>query len=208
VRAGAPPASAAHKLRARMTAARRRFRAAGALAALVLAATALSACGKTHKAGEPVREGLSTPLGGLHYTVFLTRQLNLKDPEDSGYVPGVKEAAPGRGLFAVFIQGCNTGPHVKQAVGAGAFTIEDAEGDMFHPVNLPAARYPFLWHGGPVAGQNCEPMRGSLAQQGPTSGAIVLFNLPLAATENRPLTLHIRGPAGGTPPQAQVILDI
>ena len=37
------------------------------------------------------------------------------------------------------------------------------------------------------------PARGSLAQQGPTSGAMLLFNLPLAATENRPLQLHIRG---------------
>ena len=49
---------------------------------------------------------------------------------------------------------------------------------------------------------------GSLAQQGPTSGALVLFNLPLAATENRPLTLRIQGPAGTTPAQAQVTLDI
>jgi hypothetical protein len=190
-----------------MPATARTSRAAAALLAVV-ALTALSACGKTHKPGEPVREGLSTPLGGLHYTVFLTRQLNLKDPEDSGYLPGYKEAAPGHGLFAVFMQGCNTGPHVKQAVGADAFTIVDAQGDVFHPVNLPAARYPFAWHGGPVAGENCEPQRGSLAQQGPTSGAMVLFNLPLAATENRPLTLHIEGPAGSTPPRAEVVLDI
>ena len=191
-----------------MTGARRPFRIATALIALGVAATAMTACGREHKPGAPVGEGLSTPLAGLRYTVFITRQLNLKDPEDSGYLPGLKEAAPGRGLFGVFLQGCNTGKHLKHAVGTDAFTIVDAQGDVFHAEKLPANRYPFAWQGGPVAGQNCEPQRGSLAQQGPTSGALVLFNLPLAATENRPLTLRIQGPAGTTPAQAQVTLDI
>ena len=199
--------SGRHKLPRRMAVAVRTRRVSVALAVALLAATALSACGKTMKPGEPVGEGLSTPLNGLRYTVFITRQLNLKDPEDSGYLPGYKEAAPGHGLFAVFMQGCNTGPRVKQAVGTDAFTIEDAEGDTFHPVKL-GQRYPFAWHGGPVAGENCEPMRGSLAQQGPTSGALVLFDLPLAATENRPLTLRIEGPPGSAPGRAEVVLDI
>lgn len=191
-----------------MTAARTRRTAAALLIAL-LAATALSACGVKHKPGEPVREGLSVPLGGLHYTVFLTRQLNLRLPEDSGYLPGMKEAAPGHGLFAVFLQGCNTGHHDAQAVGLDAFKIVDAQGDQFAPVSL-SAENPFAWHSGTVVPENCEPGRGTLAQQGPTSGAIVLFDLPLAATENRPLTLHIQGPygAGNAPPQAQIILDI
>src|SRR5690242_19854447 len=117
-------------------AAERFRRIAAALLIAVLAATTLSACGKKHKLGEPIREGLSVPLGGLHYTVFLTRQLNLRLPEDGGYLPGVKEAAPGHGLFAVFLQGCNTGKHDAQAVGLDAFSIVDAQGDTFQPVQL------------------------------------------------------------------------
>ena len=69
---------------------------------------------------------------------------------------------------------------------------------MLNPTN------PFAYHGGPVPADNCMPARGSLAQQGPTSGAMLLFNLPLAATENRPLQLHIRGQQD----QAIVTLDI
>ncbi|MEA2493975.1 MAG: hypothetical protein QOJ29_1886, partial [Thermoleophilaceae bacterium] len=48
-------------------------------------------------------------------------------------------------------------------------------------------------------------------QQGPTSGALLLFELPLGSTENRPLELHIQGPfdsAQGKPSEATVILDI
>src|SRR3954447_13549535 len=67
-------------------------------------------CGKSsNKPGETVREGLSTPLGGLRYTVFLTRQLNLKNEEDQGYLPGHKEAPPGMGLCGVFTEASNKG---------------------------------------------------------------------------------------------------
>jgi hypothetical protein len=180
-----------------------RTRRVAALALSVLVAATLAACGSKHKPGEPVREGLSTPVGGLEYTVFLTRQLNLKDVEDSGYAPGMKEAAPGHGLFGVFLQACNKGKHPTAAVDLGAFTIVDAQGNIFHPVPLPRDD-PFAWHGGLVPRHNCEPRSGSLAQQGPTSGVLVLFDLPLANTENRPLTLEIEGQPG----RAQVILDI
>jgi hypothetical protein len=166
-------------------------------------------CGKSsNKPGETVREGLSTPLGGLHYTVFLTRQLNLANEEDKGYVPGQKEAPPGKGFYGVFLQACNQSKN--EAVAASRFFIEDTQGNRFSPQGL-ADDNPFAYHGGPVAPKNCEPAKGSLAQQGPTSGALLLFELPLASTENRPLELHIEGPfdsATGKPSEATVILDI
>jgi hypothetical protein len=197
----------AHKLRARMRP-RRLLRFASSFALVSLAASALAACGVTHKPFEPVREGLSTPLGGLHYTVFLTRELNLKNEEDSGYVPGVKEAAPGRGLYGVFLQACNTG---KTPVAASdQFKIVDTQGNTFQPTSLNADN-PFAYHGRLVQPENCDPVRGSLAEQGPTSGAMLLFDLPLAATENRPMELHIQGPmdqATGKAEEAIVILDI
>jgi len=59
-----------------------------------------------------------------------------------------------------------------------------------------------------VPPQNCEPRTGTLAQLGPTAGALLLFKLPLAATENRPLQLHIQGQPNAQPSQATVILDI
>jgi hypothetical protein len=189
--------------------ARRRLNLITLCAVALVSLGMLTGCGKSsNKPGETVREGLSTPLGGLRYTVFLTRQLNLANEEDKGYLPGRKEAPPGKGLYGVFIEACNQGD--KEAVAADRFFIEDAQGNKFEPEGL-AADNPFAYHGGPVDPKNCEPAKGSLAQQGPTSGALLLFELPLAATENRPLELHIEGAfdaAAGKPEEATVILDI
>jgi hypothetical protein len=190
--------------------AHRRIHRFAAICALALLATALlSACGKqSNKPGETVREGLSTPLGGLRYTVFLTRQLNLANEEDKGYLPGAKEAPPGKGLYGVFLEACNKSK--KDAVASSSFEITDTQGNTFQPTSL-SPDNPFAFQGGVVPPENCEPARGSLAQQGPTSGAMLLFELPLPATENRPLELHIRGPfdqAKGKASEATVILDI
>ena len=187
----------------------RRRRNLTALCALALVCLGVFAgCGKSsNKPGETVREGLSTPLGGLRYTVFLTRQLNLANEEDKGYLPGHSEAPPGKGLYGVFLEACNKGD--KEAIAASRFYIEDTQGSRFEPEGL-GADNPYAYHGGGVPPQNCVPARGSLAQQGPTSGALLLFELPLAATENRPLELHIEGPpsAAGKASEATVILDI
>jgi hypothetical protein len=181
-----------------------------ALAALALVcAGVFSGCGKSsNEPGETVREGLSTPLAGLRYTVFLTRQLNLKNEEDRGYLPGHQEAPPGKGLYGVFLEACNRGD--KEATAANRFYIEDTQGNRFDPEPLPKTN-PYAFQGGTVPPENCEPARGSLAQQGPTSGAMLLFEIPLAATENRPLELHIEGgyaSGSNTRPEATVILDI
>ena len=189
--------------------ARRRLHLTALCALALICLGAFAGCGKSsNKPGETVREGLSTPLGGLRYTVFLTRELNVANEEDKGYIPGHKEAPPGKGLYGVFLQACNQGKRAADA--ANRFYIEDTQGNRFEPQGL-GSDNPFAYQGGPVQPQNCEPARGSLAQQSPTSGAMLLFEIPLSATENRPLELHIQGPfdsAAGKPSEATVILDI
>jgi hypothetical protein len=188
---------------------RPRLKFACLCAIALVAVGVLTGCGKSsNKPGEEVREGLSTPLGGLRYTVFMTRLLNLASDEDKGYVPGRKEAPPGKALYGVFLQACNESD--KQAIAASRFRIEDTQGNTFTPEGL-AADNPFAYQGGPVPPKNCEPRKGSLAQQSPTSGAMLLFQLPLAATENRPLKLHIEGPfnsSSGKNDEATVVLDL
>jgi hypothetical protein len=190
--------------------ARRRLHLLALGALLLVVAAVFAGCGKeSNKPGETVREGLSTPLGGIRYTVFLTRQLNLQNEEDKGYLPGHEEAPPGKGLYGVFLEACNKSKD-SEALAASRFYIEDTQGQKFTPEGL-SDQNPYAYKGGPVPPENCEPRRGSLAQQGPTSGSMLLFELPLGATENRPLELHIEGPfdsASGKPAEATVILDI
>jgi hypothetical protein len=40
----------------------------------------------------------------------------------------------------------------------------------------------------------CIPKAGSLASSGPTNGSLLIFRLPLATLENRPLDLEIVSP--------------
>ena len=164
------------------------------LCAAALAAGVIAGCGpdEEERLHEPVREGLSAPLGGLDYTVFITRQLNLRDPEDKGYYAG-DEAAPGRALYAVFVEACNKGK--KPVRSSQDFEIHDAQGEEFFPKVLPSSN-PFAYKAGVVPPKNCIPARGSLAAQGPASGAMLLFDLPLEATENRPLELIVTDEAG------------
>ena len=173
------------------------------LCAAALATLAIAGCGpdEEERLHEPIREGLSAPVDGLDYTVFITRQLNLRDPEDKGYYAG-KEAAPGRALYAVFVEACNDGD--KPIASTREFEIHDAQGEEFFPKVLPASN-PYAYKAGMVAPKNCNPARGSLPQQGPASGAMLLFDLPLEAAENRPLELIVTG-RGGT--EATFELDI
>src|SRR5436190_19162475 len=126
--------------------ARRRLNVTAVAALVLVCAGVFAGCGKSsNKPGETVREGLSTPLAGLRYTVFLTRQLNLANEEDKGYLPGHKEAPPRKGLYGVFLEACNKGQ--REAVAASRFFIEDTQGNRFEPEGV-AGDNPFAYHGG------------------------------------------------------------
>jgi hypothetical protein len=186
---------------------RNRSVTAALLVLLAGSTLAFSACGKHHKAGEPVREGLGTPLDGVRYTVFITRQLNIRGEEDKGYYSG-KEAPPGSALYGVFLEACNDSK--RDATAASRFEIHDTQGNVFQPKAVPGENT-FAYKGGTLAPGSCIPTRGSLAELGPTSGSMLLFQLPLSATENRPLELVIEGSfdaAAGKPSEARVTLDI
>jgi hypothetical protein len=179
-----------------------------ALACLLALGLAFGAagCQKKHKAGEPLREGLDVLVGGVDFNVFITRQLNIKDPEDSGYYSG-PEAPPGSALYGVFVEVCNHGKHAAQA--ADTFTIVDTQGNEFKPLELPRDNL-FAYRSRRLAPGDCIPTPGSIPATAPTSGSLVLFKLPLTATENRPLELEIDGAdaATGKPARGRVELDI
>lgn len=147
-----------------------------------------------HEEGAALREGLDVRVGGIDYTVFITRELNPSLADDSGYWQG-EEAKPGSALYGVFIQACNRSDEDDDLDDAtyeatDEFVVVDTQGNEYEPLETDEENV-FQYHAGPVEPGECIPQVGSLAQQGPTAGAMIPFLFPLAAGENRPLELEI-----------------
>jgi hypothetical protein len=176
--------------------------------ALALAA-AVAGCGGSSGQGteEPAREGLSLPLAGIDYNVFITRELNPQIPPDNAYYKG---PLPRRGeaLYGVFLQACNNGKDAMPT--ASHFTVVDNQGNEFHPTPLRPDN-DFAYHPTRLLPKECEPQAGSVAQLGPTAGSMLLFRLPISNTDNRPLELEIKAPASIPNPKPEKLtftLDI
>jgi hypothetical protein len=167
---------------------------ATACSVLLAASFVLVGCGNAKKQGvdEPAREGLALPLDGLDYNVFITRELNLRIPPDSAYYKG-PEPSKGETLYGVFLQVCNRGDKPRQS--AKRFTVTDNQGNKFEPTPLPPDDA-FGYQPQLLGAGQCIPQAGSVAQLGPTDGALLLFRFPVSSTENRPLDLEIDGPSG------------
>ena len=162
------------------------------LLCLATLAGGVTACGNKDEVqgvDAPAREGLALDLDGLDYNVFITRELNLKIPPDNAYFDG-PEAKKGETLYGVFMQVCNNSKDARQTVDN--FSIKDNQGNEFEPEALPEDNQ-FAYHAGELLPDECMPEAGSVAQLGPTAGLMLLFRLPLANTEYRPLELEIRG---------------
>lgn len=174
---------------------RKRTIAACALA-LGFAGT-VAACGSDHEAlgvEEPAREGLSIDIGGLDYNVFITRQLNLAITPDKAYYEG-PPAEPGHTLYGVFVRVCNP-TEDETILSAADFVVTDNQDEEFEPIELPDDNA-FAYNQRELTPGECIPQDGSVAQQGPTAGSMLLFDFPLENTENRPLVLEVTSP--GTP---------
>jgi hypothetical protein len=167
------------------------------LLCLAVIAAGAAGCGtKDTEQGvdEAAREGLALPLDGIDYNVFITRELNPRITPDKSYVqPGTSPDAT-HTLYGVFLQACNRGKESSQA--AERFKIVDSQGNEFEPEPLPESNE-FSYQPQVLAPHECIPEIGSVAQLGPTAGSMLLFRLPLANTEYRPLELEIEGPGGG-----------
>ena len=103
--------------------------------ALALAAPlGLVACGDDEQGiDEPAREGLAIELGGVDYTVFITRELNPDITPDNAYV--TTEAPPGEALYGVFLRACNVSDDQREA--ASEFVVKDNQENTFEPESLP-----------------------------------------------------------------------
>jgi hypothetical protein len=160
---------------------------------LALLAAGVAACGNADVelgVDEPAPEGIALPLSGVDYNVFITRQLNTKVPPDNAYVEEGTEQEPGETLYGVFIQVCNNSEETRETTDE--FKIVDNQGNEFEPEELPEDNH-FAYHPRSLLPEECIPESGSVAQLGPTAGSMLLFRLPLANTEYRPLELEVEG---------------
>jgi hypothetical protein len=168
------------------------------MCALGLAAAVLtSGCGANPRENNASREGKPERVGKIDYNVYITRELNLRDVEDSGYYKG-PEAPPGFALYGVFLTACNPSEGGSSKVlSASDFTVIDTQGNRFKPLPLPAGDV-FAYRARPLGHKACVPAAGSLAADSPTNGSLLIFKLPLSTLENRPLDLQIISPPDPT----------
>ncbi len=167
---------------------------------LVAVTAALSACSDTDSSDTSVVEGQSVTLGELQYTVVFSRFLNPNDSEDSAYLVGQPPPKKEATYFGVFFVVQNESEEDQTL--ADSFTITDSEDQTYEALDSESLYA--LPIGGEVESQEQIPVLDSTPQQGPIEGSVVLFELPAAASENRPLTLEIPGPGG----PAEVKLDL
>ncbi len=169
----------------------------------LLLALALGACGDSHTrvttgtyAGESGQNAPYLNVGPLVYEVQLSRELNPNNVEDAAYLQGLTPAqrklAPGEEWFAVFIQVYNqtSVPHL----GATNLTISDTQRNVYTPI-VPGPTNSFAYRGGLVPAEGQIPVPGSIAANGGTQGALLLYKIQVVSLDNRPLEIHIVDPS-------------
>lgn len=158
--------------------------------------------------GDPAREGIAAELDGVDYEVFITRELNLRDPEDKEYYRG-PPAPPGSGLYGVFLRACALDDIKGEVATSGRIKAVDIRGKEYKPRPISPENV-FAFRQTPLQPGECLPNQASATSFGPTGGAMILFEIPFTDTENRPFELEIEGkPRSGKPPRiARFELDL
>jgi hypothetical protein len=169
---------------------------------VLLAALVLSACGDSHTrvttgtyAGESGANAPYLNVGPLIYEVQLSRELNPANSEDATYLQGLTPAQrklePGQEWFAVFMQVYN---NTNQAHPAStSLTISDTQENRYTPIE-PNETNQFVYRAGTVAPKNQIPAPGTLADDDPAEGLVLLYKIQVVSLDNRPLELKILDP--------------
>jgi hypothetical protein len=167
------------------------------LAAALALVAALGACGvKEDEITHGETEGAYLDLGELKYQVQISRQLSPADREDEAYLLGVpeeeRELAPNETWFAIFmrVQNITDEPHPA----AEEFEIRDTQGEVFEPVELGRENV-FAYRPVEIPADQTLPAPDTPAASNTIQGSLVLFKIPFANLENRPLELEIHDPA-------------
>jgi hypothetical protein len=173
------------------------------LALMVVSALALSACSDdSHSrvttgtyAGESGQNAPYLNVGPLIYEVQLSRELNPYDTEDASYLKGLtprqRKLSPGEEWFGVFVQVYNETSSSHFA--ATDLTITDTQDNIYSPI-VPVATNEFAYRGGLVPPKGRIPALNTVAADGPTQGALLLYKIHVVSLDNRPLIFKIADP--------------
>jgi hypothetical protein len=161
---------------------------------LAVAVMGLGACGsdEVHTITEAESEAFYVTLDELQYQVQLSRQLDPFAQSDRDLLAGVPKAQ--RGLaddevwFGVWLRALN-GTEQPRSL-ADNFIIKDTTGGEFEPVQM-TADSPFAYRPGPIAAGAGYPVPNSASGQSPTTGAFLLFRMPVRTLDFRPLELEL-----------------
>lgn len=169
------------------------------LLALVALPVLAAGCGNDEHETE-VKEGEPLELGDVSYNVQITRFLNPSSDEDAAYLEGAPPLKAGQQYLAVFIQINNDGD--DDVTVPGSFRVIDTRDTVYEPewFDNDFALAP----GTTIPADGTVPGLEDVARNGPIQGAMILFRIDEAATENRPLQLEIH--SGGE--SGEVELDI
>jgi hypothetical protein len=175
----------------------------GALPVALLLFLAIVGAGCGSDAGKEADEGVPLQLGELEVNVQETRFLNPAQPDDKEYLQGQElPVPPSKTYLGVFLTMHNKGDDTIKVPSAGQLSVVDTTGTAYPAVPSSTAFAAPL--GAPLAGGGDIPVPDTAAANGPTGGALVLFLMNEAVTENRPLKLEIDY-AGET---GEITLDI
>jgi hypothetical protein len=168
----------------------------------LLAVLAVSACGDSHTrvttgtyAGEAGAGAPYLYVGPLIYEVQVSRELNPFNTEDAAYLQGLSptesKLEPGQEWFAVFMQVYNN--NSRELPAASDITISDTQNNVYSPTAL-AETNAFAYRAGMVAPKGQLPAPGTVADDDPAQGELLLYKIQIASLDNRPLELKIVNP--------------
>jgi hypothetical protein len=165
---------------------------------VALAALALGACGnKEEHVLHAATEGIYIDVGDLKYQVQISRVLNSNDREDRAYLvdlPADQKLGPDDNWFAVFMRVENDSD--KAAPAADSYSIKDTQGNVYRPVAM-GPKNVFAYRPAVLQPKDLLPLPSTAAAESTIQGSMLLFKIPVANFQNRPLELQIPAPEGG-----------
>jgi hypothetical protein len=165
---------------------------------VALAALALGACGnKEERVLHGSTEGIYIDVGDLKYQVQISRVLNPNDREDRAYLvdlPADQKLGADENWFAVFMRVENNSD--KAAPATDAYSIKDTQGNIYKPVSM-GPKNVFAYRPAVLQPEDILPLPSTAAAESTIQGSMVLFKIPVANFQNRPLELQIPEPDGG-----------